>query len=270
MGHPLPLFSRRDRRSARALVEGCGLRFEEDFDDLVGVFAAGRLAGCGARRGRVLKMLAVAEEHRGGGLLGDIVTELMRRGREAGGDGFFIFTRPATAGAFQSLGFKPLAEHERAVLLEQGNGVQGWRRRQAALARGGDNAALIADAPFSPQQQRFIAAAAALADTLYVLVPGDAGPAAAFPGNVVVAGVGPYWLDAAVFPGYFLKPDDDLERIRLEINAELIGRHIAPLLHIRVLMAAAPPPDSPAARHQEILARRLERWGVRLMAINPE
>nr|MDQ2694490.1 citrate lyase ligase [Pseudomonadota bacterium] len=170
MGHPLPLISRRDRHSARALVEGCGLRFEEELDDLVGVFAGGRLAGCGARRGRVLKMLVVAAEHRGAGLLGDIVTELMRRGREAGCDGFFIFTRPATAAAFQALGFKPLAEHEQAVLLEQGNGVQGWRRRQAALARGGDNAALIAAAPFSPQQQRLVVAAAALADTLYVLV----------------------------------------------------------------------------------------------------
>nr|MDQ2694138.1 hypothetical protein [Pseudomonadota bacterium] len=96
------------------------------------------------------------------------------------------------------------------------------------------------------------------------------GPATAFPGNVVMAGLGPYWLDAAAFPGYFLKPDDDLEGIRLEINAELIGRHIAPPLHIRALMAAAPPPGSPAALHQHILARRLERWGVRLTEINPE
>ncbi len=73
MNYPLLLTSPADRRTARSLVERCDLRFEDDFDDLVGIFDAGRLAACGARAGRILKMLVVAPEFRGTGQIGDPV-----------------------------------------------------------------------------------------------------------------------------------------------------------------------------------------------------
>ncbi len=60
MAFSLPLLGDRDRRSAQALVEGAGLRFEKTFDDLIGIFKENWLAACGARAGRVLKMLVVA------------------------------------------------------------------------------------------------------------------------------------------------------------------------------------------------------------------
>ncbi|EKD38393.1 MAG: Citrate lyase ligase, partial [uncultured bacterium] len=45
------LLSTDDLRQARALVEESGLQFEPPFDDMVGIFEAGRLVAVGARQG---------------------------------------------------------------------------------------------------------------------------------------------------------------------------------------------------------------------------
>ncbi len=50
--------------AARGLIEGQGLRFETDFDELVGLFDQGRLVACGARAGYVLKMLVIRPDTR--------------------------------------------------------------------------------------------------------------------------------------------------------------------------------------------------------------
>ena len=53
------LFDQPVLSEARRLIESHGLRFEPEFDDLVGLFDDGQLVACGARAGYVLKMLAI-------------------------------------------------------------------------------------------------------------------------------------------------------------------------------------------------------------------
>lgn len=281
MNHPLPLIGTADRRAARDLVEGCDLRFEDDVDDLIGVFAGGRLAACGARAGRILKMLVVAPEHRGTGLVADIVAELMRRGREAGCDGFFIVTRPSTAAAFERLGFKPLVTHEKAVLLEHGNGLLAYLRARVSLVRGGNNGAVVVNAdPFSLGHQYLVERAAELADTVYVMVPSEGRftlpPAArldlarrgtAHIPNAIVTDTGPYLLSSATFPAYFLKPGDQPDQIRLDIDVDLFGRHIAPVFQIRTRIVGTEPLDPVLRAYNQTLRRRLGQWDIRLVEI---
>jgi [citrate (pro-3S)-lyase] ligase len=278
---PLPLISRADRDAARRLVESCDLRFLENFDDLMGIFEDGRLVGCGARAGRVLEMLVVAPEHRGGGLVGEIVGELMRRGCEAGCTGFFIFTRPCTAPTFARLGFKPLVEHEKAVLLEHGNGLLGYLRGRAALARSGSNGAVVINAdPFSLGHQYLVECAAARTDTVYVLVPNEgrfvlplvdrlelARRGTAHIPNAVVTDAGPYVLGPATVPAYFLKPGDQPDQVALEIDADLFGRHIAPFLNITTRIVGTEPLDPATRSYNQALFRRLSKWGLRLVEI---
>src|SRR6185369_12484002 len=116
-----------DIAAARGLIEGNGLTFEPGFDDLVGVHEEDRLVAVGARAGRVLKMLAIDPAHRGGSLLGEIVTSLVSRGIEAGFDSLFVFTKPGFASSFAALNFTLLADQGQAVLLEFGNGLKHWQ-----------------------------------------------------------------------------------------------------------------------------------------------
>ena len=59
MTQALPLISRYDIQSAVALLKSESLRYEDDLDDLVGLFDQGELIACGARSLNVLKMLVV-------------------------------------------------------------------------------------------------------------------------------------------------------------------------------------------------------------------
>lgn len=281
MDYPLPLCSGRDRQAAQQLIEGNDLRFESDFDDLVGIFKDDRLAACGARRGRVLKMLVVADEFRGEGLIGDIITELMRLGREAGEDGFFIFSRPCAVESFARLGFKPLAEHGKVTLLEHGHQLHRYLAGRAPLMRSGNNSAVLINAnPFTFGHAHLVEQAARIADTVYVFVHRD-GPylfppavrlelarrGVAHIANAVVTDTGPYRLRADAFPGYFLRPDDDADAIRMGLEGQLFGRHIAPPFHIRSRVVGSEPLDPAGRGYNQMIRPQLAQWDIRLVEI---
>ncbi len=283
MDYPLPLCSRADQQLAQRLLESNNLRFETNFHDLIGIFKDGALIGCGARRGRVLKMLVVADEYRGEGLVGDLLVELMRLGREAGEQGFFIFTRHCAVNSFGWLGFKPLAEYGGITWLEHGSEIRQYLAQRAALARPGHNAAVLTDAdPFTLGHLRLVERAAAEADTVYVVVRAD-GPhwlplptrlelvrqSVAHLANAVVTDTGPYRLPADRFPGYFLRPGDDAVHIRIGLEEHAFGRHLAAPFNIRTRVVGIEPPLLTAQGYHALLRPHLARWKIDLLEIGP-
>lgn len=282
--YPLPLCSRRDQQLARQLVESNNLRFETNFHDLVGYFQDGRLIACGARRGRVLKMLVVAEEFRGEGVVAGIATELMRLGHEAGEDGFFVFTRACSVHSVTRLGFKPLAEFGGITWLEHGGEIRQYLAQRAALARPGRNAAVLTDAdPFALGHLRLVERAAGEADTVVVLVRAD-GPhwlplsvrlelarrSVAHIANAVVTDTGPYRLPVDRFPGYFLRPGDDAAKIRVGLEEQVFGRHIAKPFHIETRVVGVEPPPSTDPGYHSMIRPHLARWDIRLREVGPD
>lgn len=276
-----PLVTASERRAARRLVERAGLTFEEGYEDLVGAFRGRRLVACGARAGRVLKMLVVHDEHRGKGLLAGVVTELMRRGLEASIDTYFILSRPCMAAVFQRLGFNELVATEHAALLEYGHSLHQYLRKRGAIARPGENSAVVVSSdPFSLSQKALVERAAELGRTAYVLVPSDGrflfslqerlemarrgvGPL----DNAVVTDTGPYVLSSATFPAYFLDPSEEPDEVRMALDVDLFGRHIAPAFHVTTRVIGTRPTDPRHRRYNRILGQRLGRWGIRLEQI---
>jgi len=227
-----------DVAAARRLVEGNGLIFQPDFDDLVGIHDEGHLVAVGARAGRVLKMLAIDPAHRGGSLLGEIVSALISRGIEAGFGAIFVFTKPGYASSFEALNFTLLAEQEQAVLLEFGNGLKHWLAAKAPLRRAGTNGAVVVHGdPFSRGHRTLIETAARQVDHLYVFVVAEDRERLVREGvseiaNAIVLDTAHYQISAATFPTYFLKPDDPVARIRAELDATLFATRIAPFFGI--------------------------------------
>ena len=284
MDYPLPLCSRRDQQLARQLIESNNLRFETNFHDLVGYFEDGRLIACGARRGRVLKMLVVAEEFRGEGVIAPIVTELMRLGREAGEEGFFVFTRACSVHSVTRLGFKPLAEFGGITWLEHGGEIRQYLVQHAALARPGRNAAVLTDAdPFTLGHLRLVERAAGEADTVVVFVRAD-GPhwlplsvrlelarqSVARIASAVVTDTGPYRLPVDRFPGYFLRPGDDANQIRIGLEEHLFGRHIAKPFQIRARVVGVDPLQPDGRSYHQMIQPHLARWDIRLLEVGPD
>jgi len=236
-----------ERERARALVESEGLAFDLDLDDLVGAWEGGDLVAVGARRGGILKTIALSSAHRGGPLLGELVTELVRLGSAAGHDAFFVFTRPEHAPSFEALGFSLLAAQRRAALLEWGDGLRRWLAASLPLVRPGANGAAVVNCnPFTLGHRHLVEQAARRVDTLYVFVVRE--DRSAFPfdvrlrlvregtadlDNVRVLDTSRYAVSALTFPAYFLKQADDVAGIQMELDLRLFARHVAPFFHVR-------------------------------------
>jgi [citrate (pro-3S)-lyase] ligase len=116
-------------------------------------------------------MLAINPDHQGGELLGGLTTELMRLGRTAGHDVFWIFTRPANAPTFEQLNFRLLVTDGPVALLEFGGGFERYLAAHDALRRTGRNAAVVVNAnPFTLGHLFLVESAARAADTVYLFV----------------------------------------------------------------------------------------------------
>jgi [citrate (pro-3S)-lyase] ligase len=241
------LLGKGDLERARRLIEAQGLRFEPGFDDLVGAFAGGELVAVGARRGDVLKMIAIAAAEQGGPLLGALVGELSALARAAGHEDLFVFTRPASAGSFEALGFQLVAASGRAALLEWGGGLARWLDAHRALVTPGVNGAVVVNCnPFTLGHRHLVAEAARRVDTLYVMVVRE--DRSAFPfdvrlrlvregtadlANVRVLDTSRYAVSALTFPAYFLAPGEDAAEVQMELDLTVFARRIAPFFGIR-------------------------------------
>ena len=275
------LVSGTDRTAARELVERNGLSFEEGCDELFGVFESGHLVATGGRAGNILKMLAVEPSHQGGALLGEVVTELVSRGISAGYDSLFIYTKPEYISTFEALNFSLLANQGRVALLEYGRGFQKWLATHNADVRSGINGAVVVNCnPFTLGHRYLIESAAKQVDNLYVFVVRE--DRSVFPfdvrfqlvkdgvrdlTNVVVLDSSRYIVSGATFPTYFLKKDDPVARIQMELDVTLFASRIAPFFRLVRRFVGTEPTCKLTEGYNDAMRRILPVYDIELVVI---
>jgi [citrate (pro-3S)-lyase] ligase len=270
-----------DIAAARSLIERHGLSFEAGFDNLVGIYEQGELVAVGARAGNILKMLAVDSEYQGGSLLGEIVTMLVARAFAAGFDSLFVYTKPEYAGSFQALNFRLLASQAKVALLEYGNGLKNWLAARSDLVKAGVNGAIVMNCnPFTLGHRYLVETAARALDHLYLFVVRE--ERSAFPfavrlrlvkegvhdiGNVIVLDTGNYLVSSATFPTYFLKKDDPVARIQMELDVTLFATRIAPFFGISRRFVGSEPLCPLTRAYNDTMRELLPARGIALVEI---
>ena len=266
---------------AKALIEKSGLSFEDGFDEMFGVYEAGHLVAAGARAGNVLKMLAVEPAYQGGSLLGEIVTSLVNRGLAAGHDSLFVYTKPEYATTFEALNFQLLASQGRVALLEYGNGLNTWLKSNRGLLVLGLNGAVVMNCnPFTNGHRYLIETAARQVDHLFLFVVRE--DRSVFPfdvrmrlvqegvadlGNVIVLDSADYIVSSATFPTYFLKKDDPVARIQMELDVTLFASRIAPFFGITRRFVGTEPNCPLTSSYNATMKRLLPVYGIELIEI---
>ncbi|MEZ7911509.1 MAG: [citrate (pro-3S)-lyase] ligase [Propionivibrio sp.] len=262
-------------------MERNGLSFEEGCDELFGVFESGHLVATGGRAGNILKMLAVEPSHQGGALLGEVVTELVSRGLSAGYDSLFIYTKPEYISTFEALNFSLLANQGRVALLEYGRGFQKWLATHNADVRSGINGAVVVNCnPFTLGHRYLIESAAKQVDNLYVFVVRE--DRSVFPfdvrfqlvkdgvrdlTNVVVLDSSRYIVSGATFPTYFLKKDDPVARIQMELDVTLFASRIAPFFRLVRRFVGTEPTCKLTEGYNDAMRRILPVYDIELVVI---
>ena len=240
------------------------------------------LAGGGLQRD-ILKCLAVSAEARSLGLSVPLISRLISVASERGYTNVKVFTKPENRSVFESLGFKLLAEAPKAILMENGRGLEeycdylrGHRAfgvivmnanpftlghrylvEQASLSfrapEGRRNLTIIPvkeDASRFPYSERFEMIRTGSGDMADVVEGSD------------------YQISAATFPTYFLKDLSDAAETQMRLDIDLFGRHIAPALGAHMRFVGFEPADPLTARYNALMKELLPKYGVEVVEIS--
>ena len=231
------------------------------------------LSGAGIK-GDVIKCVAVAEEHRSEGLMAPLISHIIGL---QGGRNLKVFTKPEYRTVFESLGFHLLAEAPKAILLENGGGLEAYVRYLAALPRKGVCGVVVMNAnPFTLGHRHLLEVALKQVDTLFVLpVKEDVSffPYAerrsmleAVPGVVLAEGSA-YQISAATFPTYFLKDLSEASETQMQLDIDLFARQIAPALGASVRFVGEEPEDALTSRYNSLMAQMLPSFGISTVVV---
>lgn len=268
--------SARAQKQVDALLEREGIRRDRNLDYTCGVYDDdGALIATGSSFGSTLRCFAVSDEHRGEGLLNEVVSHLLERQYARGCSHIFLYTKPESARFFSDLGFSEVARAERAVFMENRRG--GFASYCAGLTKtpAGKTAAIVMNAnPFTLGHRYLVEKAAAENDFVHLFVLSEeAGPipfavrrqlvkdgVADLP-NVVLHDSGPYIISSATFPSYFLKDGDDAIRAQAMLDVSVFG-NIAASLGVTRRYVGDEPTSRVTSLYNEVMAARLPELGV--------
>ena len=272
----LPLSVPAFRRKVEDFLGRNGLRLEEvDLYLAVQDPDGSILAGGGLYRD-IIKCIAVSEEARSLGLSTPLISRLISVAADRGHTNVKVFTKPENRAIFESLGFRVLASAPKAILMENGRGLEEYC---AYLRSHRSEGVIIMNAnPFTLGHRFLLEQAAAQVEGLAVIPVKE--NLSRFPyserldmvrkGSECLADVlegSDYQISAATFPTYFLKDLTDVSETQMRLDIDLFGRHIAPALGASVRFVGSEPTDPLTARYNGLMQELLPSFGVRVVEI---
>lgn len=270
-----------------------GLRLEE-----VDLYRAildgdGRILAGGGLSRDIIKCIAVTEEARSAGLSAPLISQLISEAAQRGFTNVKVFTKPENRTVFESLGFRLLAIAPKAILLENGQGLDAYCRYLRSHPAQG---VIVMNAnPFTLGHQYLLEqAAVALSGDIHSSTPLSVRweesrritvipvkeDRSRFPyfgrlemirrgceGLVDVVDGSDYQISAATFPTYFLKDLSDAAETQMRLDLDLFGRHIAPALGAKVRFVGTEPDDPLTARYNALMKEMLPSYGVQVVEV---
>ena len=280
MAVSLSEISPRDTRTQAqmdALLEQEGIRRDRNLDYSCGVFDDGELIACGSSFHNTLRCLAVSSDHRGEGLMNQVVSHLMERQVNLGNSHVFLYTKVKNERIFKDLGFYEIARVDGSLVFLENrrDGFARYLRSLEKTRRDGKCAAVVMNAnPFTLGHRYLIETAARENDFVHLfLLSEEAGPipfavrkklvqaGVADLGNVIFHESGPYIISSATFPSYFLRDEDDaiLAHARLDLA---VFEKIATALNLSARYVGEEKSSHVTALYNRTMAELLPRMGL--------
>jgi cytidyltransferase-like protein len=297
----IPLSSPIFRRKVEAFLAANGLRFEEVDSYYVLLDGEGEIVAGAGLHNDVIKCVAVDSHARSGGLMVPLVSHVINHAAARGITNLKVFTKPENESIFVSLGFHLIARAPKAILMENGRGLEEYihslRTFASAVGKSAGERLPVQGAersetedlppagvivmnanPFTLGHQYLVRKAAEAVEHLFVIpVRADGN---IFPYEerlaMIKAGCGSlatvlegseYQISDITFPTYFLKDLSDASETQIRLDLDLFGRHIAPALGARVRFIGSEPLDPLTARYNELMKDILPAYGILVVEI---
>ena len=261
-----------------ALLRAEGIRRDKNLDYSCGVFDEdGALIATGSSFKNTLRCLAVSSEHRGEGLMNQVVSHLLEKQMERGNSHVFLYTKVKNDRIFRDLGFYEIArvDGELVFMENRRDGFSRYPKKLEKTRREGTCAAVVMNAnPFTLGHRHLIERAAAENDVLHLfLLSEEAGPipfavrkqlvreGVADLENVILHDSGPYMISSATFPSYFLRDEDAAILAHAKLDLAMFGT-VAAALGITARYAGEEKSSHVTALYNETMAAELPKQGV--------
>lgn len=254
-------------------------------DYYAGVFLIGEddiLLGGGGLQGNVIKCIAIADDLRETGMGTKLISHLYLQAINNGEDTVRVFTKPENKEIFTSLGFKLLATSDKAILLENGNGLKHYCDYLASLRREGENGAIVMNAnPFTLGHRYLIETAAKEVNNLYIIVVKENRSLFSYDDrkqmitkgtedlkNVIICEGSDYQISNTTFPTYFLKEITDATDTQITLDLDLFSKHIAPALNIKKRFIGTEPKDILTNRYNHLIKSILPKTTIEVIEVD--
>lgn len=254
-------------------------------DYYAGVFLIGEddiLLGGGGLQGNVIKCIAITDDLRETGMGTKLISHLYLQAINNGEDTVRVFTKPENKEIFTSLGFKLLATSDKAILLENGNGLKHYCDYLASLRREGENGAIVMNAnPFTLGHRYLIETAAKEVNNLYIIVVKENRSLFSYNDrkqmitkgtedlkNVIICEGSDYQISNTTFPTYFLKEITDATDTQISLDLDLFSKHIAPALNIKKRFIGTEPKDVLTNRYNYLIKSILPEKCIKVVEVD--
>lgn len=266
----------------RNLIESAGLVADECASRTVLVFDGEELVATGGRDGCVLKLIAVANNHKGEDLTASVLSELRRDAFADGHSHLFLYTKPKNRHIFESLFFYPVVETEDVLVMEnKQRGIAAFLDTLPQPPQSTDVGAIVMNCnPFTFGHRSLIERAAAECAHVFVFILSEdksefsaadrlemARLGTAHIPNVTVLPSGPYLISSATFPTYFLKDRDKAKQALCDVDIEIFVKYLAPRLNITRRYVGTEPLSQLTADYNAALGKKLPCAGIELHEI---
>ena len=271
----LPLGVPHYRRKVEDFLGRNGLRLEEVDLYMAVLSDDGEILAGGGLYRDIIKCIAVSEAARSLGFSVPLISRLVSVAAERGFTDVKVFTKPENRAVFESLGFRILAQAPKAILMENGRGLEDYC--QYLRGHRADGVVVMNANPFTLGHRYLVEQAASQGRLAVIPVREDA---SRFPyaERVIMLRQGcedladivegsDYQISAATFPTYFLKNLSDAAETQMRLDIDLFGRHIAPALGATVRFVGSEPSDALTARYNRLMKEMLPGYGVKVVEV---
>ena len=290
------------RRKVERFLETNQLRLDEvDYYAIVTEPDGDEILAGGGLQGDIIKCIAVSEQLRDAHLSNRLISHLISEAAQRGHHSVKVFTKPQNRQVFESLGFRLVGEAPLAILMENGHGMEDYKKYLQDISLSTlpsplstihsplstKTGVIVMNAnPFTLGHKYLIEKAAAEVDHLFIIPVKE--ERSLFPyaerkamieqslstlnsplstKNGAVLSGSDYAISAATFPTYFLKQLSDAADTQMLLDIDIFCRHIAPALGATVRFVGSEPSDALTRRYNELLAEQLPKHGLRLKEI---
>ncbi len=267
------------RSRVERFLSANGLRFETVDRYYTVLDSRGEIVAGAGLAGDIIKCVAVSRDYRSGGMMVPLVSRIISDASSCGVSCLKVFTKPDYEKLFASLGFRTLASAPKAVLMENGRGLEEYCAYLSHFRKDGSCGVIIMNAnPFTLGHEYLVRQAAESMDQVVVIPVRE--DLSLFPyterlemirkgckGLADVAEGSDYQISAATFPTYFLKDLSDAAETQMRLDIDLFGRHIAPALGAVVRFVGSESSDPLTARYNALMREILPSYGVRVEEI---